>query len=133
MSYKNIVFEHLEDGIATLTVSRPEKLNAIDQATMGELETAFAYAQNEPTVRGLILTGAGEKSFVAGADIHELQDMRAVEAARLSDLGQSVFRRLESMRKPRSPPSMDSPWGRDWSWRWPARFGWPFDGKVGIA
>ena len=100
MSYKNIVFEHMEDGIATLTVSRPEKLNAIDRATMAELESAFAYAQNEPTVRGLILTGAGEKAFVAGADIHELQDMPPVEAARLSDLGQSVFRRLELMRKP---------------------------------
>jgi enoyl-CoA hydratase len=100
MSYKNIVFEHMEDGIATLTVSRPEKLNAIDRATMGELESAFAYAQNEPTVRGLILTGAGEKAFVAGADIHELQDMPPVEATRLSDLGQSVFRRLELMRKP---------------------------------
>ena len=80
MSYKNIVFEHLEDGIATITVNRPEKLNAINRETMGELETAFAYVQNEPTIRGLILTGAGEKAFVAGADIHELPEMRPVEA-----------------------------------------------------
>jgi enoyl-CoA hydratase len=100
MSYKNIVFEHLEDGIATITVSRPEKLNAINKETMGELETALQYVQNEPTIRGLIVTGAGEKAFVAGADIHELQELRAVEASRQSALGQMVFRRLELMGKP---------------------------------
>src|SRR5690349_2803066 len=100
MSYKNIVFEHLEDGIATITVSRPEKLNAINRETMGELETALEYVQNERTVGALILTGAGEKAFVAGADIHELQELRAVEASRQSALGQRVFRRLELMGKP---------------------------------
>ena len=62
MSYKNIVFEHLEDGIATVTVNRPEKLNALNRETMGELETAFEYVQNEPTIRGLIVTGARRKS-----------------------------------------------------------------------
>lgn len=100
MSYKNIVFEHLEDGIATLTVNRPEKLNAIDRETMAELEKAFTYVQNEPTVRGLIITGAGGKAFVAGADIRELADTDAMEAARLSAAGQGVFRRLELLRKP---------------------------------
>ena len=100
MSYKNIVFEHMEDGIATVTVNRPEKLNALDRETMAELETAFAYIQNEPTVRGLLLTGAGERAFVAGADIRELADMDAISAARLSATGQSTFRRLEMMRKP---------------------------------
>jgi enoyl-CoA hydratase len=100
MSYKNIVFEHLEDGIATVMVSRPEKLNAIDRDTMGELDTAFAYVQNEPTVTGLIVTGAGEKAFVAGADIHELHELQAVEASRQSALGQRVFRRLDLMGKP---------------------------------
>jgi enoyl-CoA hydratase len=100
MSYKNIVFEHLEDGIATVVVSRPEKLNAIDRDTMADLETAFAYVQNEPTVRGLIVTGEGEKSFVAGADIRELADMDALDAARLSTSGQNTFRRLELMHKP---------------------------------
>jgi len=100
MSYKNIVFEHSEDGIATITVSRPDKLNAINRETMGELETAFTYIQNEPTIRGAIITGAGEKSFIAGADIHELQAMQAIEATRLSDSGQRILRRLELMRKP---------------------------------
>ena len=100
MSYKNIVFEHLEDGIATITVNRPEKLNALNRETMGELETALEYVQNEPTIRGLIVTGAGEKAFVAGADIHELRELRAVEASRLSAVGQNVFRRLELMGKP---------------------------------
>jgi enoyl-CoA hydratase len=100
MSYKNIVFEHLEDGIAIVTVNRPEKLNALDQDTMEELETAFIYVQNESTARALIVTGTGEKAFVAGADINELQDMTAVEAAQLSARGQAIFRRLETMKKP---------------------------------
>jgi enoyl-CoA hydratase len=100
MSYKNIVFEHLEDGIATVTVNRPEKLNALNQDAMGELETAFVYVQNEPTARALIVTGSGEKSFVAGADINEFQEMGAVEAAQFSARGQGIFRRLETMKKP---------------------------------
>ena len=100
MSYKNIVFEHREDGIATVTVSRPEKLNAIDRDTMADLETAFEYVQNEPNVRGLIVTGEGPKAFVAGADIRELADIDALQAARLSTAGQNTFRRLELMRKP---------------------------------
>src|SRR6478672_11848186 len=81
-------------------VSRPEKLNAVDRETMGELETAFKYVQNEPTVKALIVTGSGDKSFVAGADIHELQSMSAIEAARLSARGQAIFRCLEGMKKP---------------------------------
>ena len=67
MSYKNIVFEHFEDGIASVTVNRPEKLNALDRDTMGELETAFTYIQNEPTVRALIITGAGDKVVRRGS------------------------------------------------------------------
>ena len=84
MSYKNIVFEHLEDGIATVKVCRPEKLNAIDRDTMADLETAFEYAQNEANIRALIITGEGPKAFVAGADIRELADMDALQASRLS-------------------------------------------------
>jgi enoyl-CoA hydratase len=100
MSYKNIVFEHSEDGIATVTLNRPEKLNAINRDTMDELNTAFEYVQNEPNVRGLIVTGAGPKAFVAGADIRELADTDAIQAAALSATGQNTFRRLELMRKP---------------------------------
>lgn len=100
MSYKNIVFEHLEDGIATIIVCRPDKLNAMDRDTMAELETAFEYVQNEATVRGLIVTGEGPKAFVAGADIRELADIDALTAAQLSTRGQNTFRRLELMRKP---------------------------------
>lgn len=100
MSYKNIVFEVADDGIATLVVSRPAKLNAIDRDTMGELDTAFQYVQNEPTIRALILTGEGEKAFVAGADIRELSEINPLESARLSAAGQLTFRRLEMMRRP---------------------------------
>ena len=100
MSYKNIVFEHFEDGVSSVTVNRPEKLNALDRETMGELATAFTYIQNEPTVRALIITGGGDKSFVAGADIQELQSMGAVESAHFSARGQAIFRCLEMMKKP---------------------------------
>lgn len=100
MSYKNIVFELAEDGIATIVVNRPEKLNAINRDTLGELDNAIGNVQNDPKARGVILTGAGEKAFVAGADIHELADMDAVQASRFSESGQRTFRKLELMRKP---------------------------------
>jgi enoyl-CoA hydratase len=100
MSYKNIVFELLEDGIATVVMNRPEKLNAISRETMEELDAALSYVQNEPTARALIVTGAGEKAFVAGADIHELAELSPLQASRLSAAGQRTLRRLDLMRKP---------------------------------
>src|SRR5437870_4960947 len=70
MSYKNIVFAHSEDGIAQLTVSRPAKLNALNAETIAELDDAFRAFDIDPSGRALIITGAGEKAFVAGADIN---------------------------------------------------------------
>lgn len=100
MSYKNIVFEHSQDGIAIITVNRPDKLNALDRDTMGELDSAFLLVRNEPNLRALIVTGAGEKAFVAGADIQELAAIGSLAAADFSAAGQRIFRRLEQMRKP---------------------------------
>ncbi|MCL5743386.1 MAG: enoyl-CoA hydratase-related protein [Acidobacteria bacterium] len=100
MSYNRIVYEPSEDGIALVTISRPDKLNALNAEVLGELDDAFARAGSESNVRGLILTGAGEKAFVAGADIQELVDMTPVEAQRKSAWGQGVMRRLELMPKP---------------------------------
>lgn len=88
------------DGVATITVSRPEKLNALNAQTIKELGEAFEMAAGDAAVRGILLTGAGEKAFVAGADINELAASSPVEAARLSARGQRVFRRLETMGKP---------------------------------
>ena len=69
MSFKNIVFELAENGIATLTMSRPAKLNALNAETMGELDEIVGRFESDPAVKALIITGSGEKAFVAGADI----------------------------------------------------------------
>lgn len=100
MSYSHITFEAGADGIAQVTVSRPEKLNALNRATVEELEDVFLVAAREQAVRGLIITGAGEKAFVAGADINELAVLSPVEAEAFARRGQRALRILETMRKP---------------------------------
>ncbi len=100
MSYNRIALEPSEDGIAMLTVRRPEKLNALNAEVIGDLDDAFGRVEADPAIRGLILTGAGDKAFVAGADIAEIAATSAAEARRLSLRGQRVFRRLELMGKP---------------------------------
>jgi enoyl-CoA hydratase len=100
MSYSNIRFEADTDGVALLTVNRPDKLNALNRDTMGELADAFDRIRNDTAIRALILTGAGEKAFVAGADINELAVLSPMEAQALAARGQSIFRGLEQMRKP---------------------------------
>jgi enoyl-CoA hydratase len=100
MSYKNIVLEVADDGIATLTMNRPAKLNALNAETMGELDDAIGRFENEAAIRALIVTGSGEKAFVAGADISELAATDSLTAATLSARGQRIFRRLELTPKP---------------------------------
>jgi enoyl-CoA hydratase len=99
MSYKNIVFEVAEDGIATLTMNRPAKLNALNAETMGELDHVFGRFDSEASIKALIITGAGEKAFVAGADISELAETDTVTAGTLSLRGQRILRRLELVSK----------------------------------
>lgn len=99
MPYDLLRFE-VSEGIATVTVNRPDKLNALNAAVMRELDEAFAETEAAPGIRGLIVTGAGEKAFVAGADIRELAALSAVEAESMARFGQRVFRRLETMPKP---------------------------------
>jgi len=100
MSLSYIRFEAAEDGIARLTINRPEKLNALNAETMEELASLLSRAESDEAVRGLILTGAGEKAFVAGADIRELAEATPLELHRRSLEGQRVFRRLETSAKP---------------------------------
>ena len=100
MSFSYIAFETAQDGIATLTVNRPHKLNALSTATMGELENAFDRAAGDPAIKALLITGAGEKAFIAGADIGELAATAPAEAQRLSLRGHRILRRLETMQKP---------------------------------
>ena len=100
MSFQFLSFEPDTDGLALVTVRRPEKLNALNQAVISELGEAFRIAREDASVKALIVTGAGEKAFVAGADIGELASIDAIEAERLSRRGQDIFRALETMRKP---------------------------------
>jgi enoyl-CoA hydratase len=99
MSYANLLLE-TRDGVATLTVNRPDKLNALNDRTMDELDAAFQALGAEAAVRGVILTGAGEKAFVAGADIGELATQSPVDGKERSIRGQRVLDRIENLGKP---------------------------------
>ena len=99
MSYENILFEKKE-GIATITFNRPKALNALNRKTVEELQSALLDARDDTSVRVLILTGVGEKAFVAGADIGELSQQTPVNGKDFSLFGQSVFHLLETIGKP---------------------------------
>jgi enoyl-CoA hydratase len=90
----------VDQSVATLTINRPDKLNALNAATILEIGRAVALARSDDGVRGLIVTGEGPKSFVAGADIAELATMGPVTGVRVSREGQDVFRSLERLGKP---------------------------------
>ena len=99
MELKHILYE-VSDGVATITINRADVLNALSAATVKELDQVFAAASADDNVRVLIVTGAGEKSFVSGADISELARLDPVAGRRTAEFGQSVLRRLETMGKP---------------------------------
>src|SRR4249920_2536620 len=99
MIYQNLLIEK-RDGVAFVTVNRPDKLNALNDLTMEELDVAFISLAADPEVRGVILTGAGEKAFVAGADIGELSTQSAVEGKERSIRGQKILERIEKLGKP---------------------------------
>src|ERR1019366_7806233 len=100
MPYSHILFQVEESGIALLTVNRPEKLNALSAAVIAELADAFSRVSNDPGIRAVVLTGAGEKAFVAGADIGELVALSPFDARAFALRGQAVFRQLEICGKP---------------------------------
>lgn len=89
-----------QGSIVTLTISRPEKLNALNADVLVRLGNALAELEREPDVRVAILTGAGDKAFVAGADIAAMAEMTAAQAKAFSDLGHAVFARLETAHFP---------------------------------
>ena len=99
MTYENLKIE-TQDGVAVVTVNRPDKLNALNNRTIDDLDLAFTALAADAGVRGVILTGAGEKAFVAGADIAELAALGPVEARAVSLKGQAVFSRIEGLGKP---------------------------------
>jgi enoyl-CoA hydratase len=98
-SHQSVDLE-VTDGIALLTVNRPDKLNALNAATVRELGAAVDELRAADAVRAVIVTGAGEKAFVAGADIAELATMTPITGVASSRAGQGVFRALEQLRKP---------------------------------
>ncbi len=85
----------LEEGVAEVTISRPKAMNALNRQVLRELEQAFLSLEKEPSLRCVILTGEGDKAFVAGADIGEMNKMSAAEAEEFSRLGHRVFSLIE--------------------------------------
>lgn len=90
----------LEDGIFTITINRPDKLNALNKDVIAELSQAVDEVYNNADIRSAIITGAGEKSFVAGADISEFTSLSAEQGAALAKKGQEVFDKIEHSPKP---------------------------------
>jgi enoyl-CoA hydratase len=89
-----------EGAVAVVTVNRPEALNALDSATIGQLLAAVRELSPDESVRSVVLTGGGDKSFVAGADIAEMSGLTAEQARRFSALGQSVMSGIEAAAQP---------------------------------
>ncbi|QXE91252.1 enoyl-CoA hydratase/isomerase family protein [Geomonas subterranea] len=99
MENQNILCE-IAEGVATVTVNRPASLNALNSQVLKELECTLYKLEQDPAVRVVILTGAGEKAFVAGADIKEMADMSSFEGHRFALQGQRVMLFMEKMTKP---------------------------------
>ena len=100
MTYENLLIDN-QDGIYVVTLNRPKALNALNQQTMKELE--YFFQQEAPThadMKGIILTGSGEKSFVAGADIKEFLNIKENQGGEMSQRGQDIFFAIERFHKP---------------------------------
>jgi len=99
ITFENLLYEK-KDAIARITVNRPKILNALSKETLDELRTAFEDARDDTVIHGVILTGAGDKAFIAGADISELARLTAVEAIEFSRYGQAILDLIENLGKP---------------------------------
>ncbi|MBV8755361.1 MAG: enoyl-CoA hydratase/isomerase family protein [Hyphomicrobiales bacterium] len=99
LTLANVLYEK-RGAIAYVTLNRPKVLNALSAATWSDLRTAFEDARDDAAVRGVILTGAGDKAFIAGADIGELAHASAIDAERSSRFGQGVLDLIENLGKP---------------------------------
>lgn len=99
MMFENLLLVN-ENGILTITINRPEKRNALNIRTMQEIEAAFQLVQADESVRAVIITGAGDKAFIAGADISEITNLSAEQARAFAIKGQHIFRMIETCGKP---------------------------------
>lgn len=98
--YQYILSEIDEQGINIITINQAKKLNALSKDLLNELDNAVTHALSNESVKSILLTGAGEKAFVAGADISEFQSLNAQEAVAMAKRGQELFRKLEISPKP---------------------------------
>ncbi|TGE38978.1 short-chain-enoyl-CoA hydratase [Desulfosporosinus fructosivorans] len=99
MEYTNLILEQ-NGAIAVLTINRPKALNALNADTLTELSTVLDELGRDSSVKVVILTGNGEKAFVAGADIAQMKDLNSLEGRRFGQLGQATFRKLELLPQP---------------------------------
>jgi enoyl-CoA hydratase/carnithine racemase len=99
LKLENVLYEK-KDGIAYVTLNRPKVMNALTQETWRDLRVAFEAAREDEEVRGVVLTGSGDKAFIAGADISELSKINAVQAEKSSSYGQGVLTLIENLGKP---------------------------------
>jgi enoyl-CoA hydratase len=97
--YNNVIVE-IENGTAVVTMNRPQALNALNDELMSEINDIFTDLNQDNSVKVIILTGAGEKSFVAGADIKEMKDLNADEGRRWAEKGETTFLKIEQCEKP---------------------------------
>lgn len=99
MNYQNILFE-IKNHTGVVTINRPDKLNALNNQTIEEIEDVINSIKNNSDIYVVVLTGSGEKAFVAGADIGELNNLDVISAKEFSDKGNRVFRAIETLNKP---------------------------------
>lgn len=99
MELKNVVFEK-QGNIGTVTINRPKALNALNSETLEDLDKVLQMLENDNDIYVVVLTGAGEKAFVAGADIAEMKDLNEEQGREFGILGNNIFRRLEKLQKP---------------------------------
>jgi enoyl-CoA hydratase len=99
MAFRNLLCRD-RGAVRTLTINRPDKLNALNRETISELRTAIGQARHDESVRVIVLAGSGEKAFVAGADIAELSALSPIEAQAFSRVGQVMMREIEMLGKP---------------------------------
>lgn len=99
MNYDSLIID-TESATAIITINRPESLNALNAKVFSELDHVLGFLSNENKIKAIIITGSGEKSFVAGADIKEFSSLNPEEAKELSKRGHTVFNKIENLNKP---------------------------------
>ena len=100
MSNYNTLIDSLEDGVMTITINRPDKLNALNAVTLSELKHCIENAYDDHVVKGIIITGSGNKAFVAGADISEFTELNELNGRKFSERGQEIYALIENCHKP---------------------------------